>query len=98
VGGVPGQGEVVEGVKGVKYAPMPPGMYENGNKKTVVSHTFFSKSLKTLFFTQKYLTRYTPGTFLRNTLVLQIFVTYVKHCEVIPVQSFGSHVRPQLPG
>jgi hypothetical protein len=30
--GVPGQGVVVEGLKGVKYAPMPPGMYENGEK------------------------------------------------------------------
>ncbi len=33
------QGVVEEGVKGVKYAPMPPGMYENG-KKQAVSHTF----------------------------------------------------------
>ncbi len=31
-GGVPGQGMVVEGVKGVKYAPKPPGMYENSEK------------------------------------------------------------------
>ncbi len=31
-GGVPGQGVVVEGVKGVKYAPLPPEMYENGGK------------------------------------------------------------------
>jgi hypothetical protein len=33
------QGVVVEGVKGIKYAPMQPGMYENG-KKQAVSHTF----------------------------------------------------------
>jgi hypothetical protein len=26
------QGVVVEGVKGVKYAPLPPEMYENGKK------------------------------------------------------------------
>jgi hypothetical protein len=31
-GGVPGQGVMVEGAKGVKYAPMLPGMYENGEK------------------------------------------------------------------
>jgi hypothetical protein len=30
--GLPGQGVVVEGVKGVKCAPKPPGMYENSKK------------------------------------------------------------------
>ncbi len=30
--GVPGQGVVVEGVKGVHYAPKPPGIYKNGEK------------------------------------------------------------------
>jgi hypothetical protein len=30
--GVPGQGVVVEGVQGVKYAPKQPRMYENGGK------------------------------------------------------------------
>jgi hypothetical protein len=34
-GGVPWQGVVVEGVKGVKYAPKLPRMYENGKKRTV---------------------------------------------------------------
>jgi hypothetical protein len=34
-GGVPREGAVVEGVKGVKYAPMPPRMYENGEKQAV---------------------------------------------------------------
>ncbi len=31
---MPGKGVVVvvEGVKGVKYTPKPPGMYENGEK------------------------------------------------------------------
>ncbi len=31
-GGVPRQGVVVEGDKGVKYAPKPPRMYEIGKK------------------------------------------------------------------
>jgi hypothetical protein len=35
VGGVPRQGVGVEGVKGVKDAPKPPGMYQNGKKQTV---------------------------------------------------------------
>ncbi len=34
-GGVPGQEVVVEGVKGVKYNPMPPGMYETGWFRTL---------------------------------------------------------------
>jgi hypothetical protein len=34
-GGVPGQGVVVEGVKGVKYTCMPPGIYQSGKKRTV---------------------------------------------------------------
>jgi hypothetical protein len=29
------QGVVVEGVKVVKYAPLPPEMYENGKKRAV---------------------------------------------------------------
>jgi hypothetical protein len=38
VGGVPGQGVAVEGVKRVKYTPKPPGMYENGEKTGGFKH------------------------------------------------------------
>jgi hypothetical protein len=38
-GGSAWTGVVVEGVKGVKYAPVPPKMYEKG-KKQAISHTF----------------------------------------------------------
>jgi hypothetical protein len=31
-GGVPRQGVVVEGVKGLKYAPKPPRMYKDSGK------------------------------------------------------------------
>jgi hypothetical protein len=31
-GGIPSQGVVVEGNKGVKYIPKRPGIYENGKK------------------------------------------------------------------
>jgi hypothetical protein len=71
-GGVPGQRVVVEGVKGVKYSPMPPRMYKNGEKMSGLPNFFAYKPLKT-FFAQKYLTRYTPETFLRNTLILKYF-------------------------
>ncbi len=54
-GGVLGQGVVVEGVKGVKYASMPPEIYKN----------FLAyKLLKPLLFAQMYLTRYIPNVFL----------------------------------
>jgi hypothetical protein len=38
-GGGAQAGVVVEVVKGVKYAPKPPGMYENGRKQAVC-HTY----------------------------------------------------------
>jgi hypothetical protein len=37
VGGMPRQGVMVEGVKGVNYALKQPGMYENGKKRVVSS-------------------------------------------------------------
>ncbi len=39
-GRVPGQEVVVEGVKGVKYSPMPPRMYENYKKNRWFSALF----------------------------------------------------------
>jgi hypothetical protein len=44
--GVPGQGVVVEVVKGVKYAPLPPEMYENDEKWVVCLNVLAYKSLK----------------------------------------------------
>jgi hypothetical protein len=55
------------------------------------------KSLKTPFFAQKYLTRYTPEMFFEEYISFKIFC-YLRHCRVIPVQNFGSHIRPQPPG
>jgi hypothetical protein len=58
---MPGQGMVVEGVKGVKYVPMPPGLYKNA-KMGGFAHFLACKSPKMPFFTQKYIT-YTSETF-----------------------------------
>jgi hypothetical protein len=55
----PGQGVVVEEVKGVKDAPMPPEIYENGKKTGGFLNFLAYKSLKMPFFAQKYLTIYT---------------------------------------
>jgi hypothetical protein len=74
-GGVPWQGVVVQGVKGVKDAPMPPGMYENSKKTGSFAHFLDYKSPKTPFFSQNYLTRYIFRPFSRNTLVLKFFIT-----------------------
>jgi hypothetical protein len=50
---VPGQGVAVEGVKGVKNAPMPPEIYENREKTGGFLTILASKSPKTPFFAQK---------------------------------------------
>ncbi len=60
-GGVPGQGVVVEEIKGVKYAPMPLKYTKQQKYRQFRAHLAY-KSLKTSFFPQKYLTRYTPET------------------------------------
>jgi hypothetical protein len=51
-----------------QICPMQPGMYENSEKNGGFAP-------KMLFFVLKYLTRYTPKMFLRNTLILKFFVT-----------------------
>ncbi len=67
--------------------PMPPGMYENGEKT----------GAKTPFFAKKYFTRHTPETFFQEYINFKIFCV-LRHCGVIPVQSFGSHICPQPHG
>jgi hypothetical protein len=86
----------VEGVKEVIYAPMPPGMYKNGEKMGCFTHCLAYKLSEMPFFAQKYLTRYTPETFFEEYINFKIFL-YLRRCGVIPVQSFGSHICPQLP-
>jgi hypothetical protein len=48
------------------------------------------------FFAQKYLTRYTHETFSEEYMNFETH--YLSHCRVIPLQSFGSHIRPQPHG
>jgi hypothetical protein len=73
--GVPRQGVMVEGVKGVKNAPCRPKCMKTAKKKGSFLNFLAYKLPKTPFFAQKYLTGYTPETFLRNTSILKIFVT-----------------------
>ncbi len=48
---------------------------------------------KTPFFAQKYLIRYTPKMYFEKYINFKIF-HYLMRCGVIPIQSFGSHIRP----
>jgi hypothetical protein len=49
------QGVVVEGVKGVKYTPKPPGMYKNSKKRQFLALIDSTFALKTPFFYLKVL-------------------------------------------
>jgi hypothetical protein len=91
-GGVPRQGSVVEGVKGVKYVPM-----QNGGKTGGFAHFLAYKSPKTPLFRSKVRNKIYSETFFEEYNNFKIF-HYLKHCGVIPVQSFRSHIHPQLPG
>jgi hypothetical protein len=70
----------------------PPEMYENGKKTGGFTHVLANNSPKTPFFAQKYLTRCTHETFFEEYINFEAH--YLSHCRVIPLQSFGSHIRP----
>ncbi len=71
----------------------PPEIDENGEKTGSFAHVSAYKSPKTPFFAQKYLTRYTQETFFEEYTNFKAH--YLSHCRVIPLQSFGSHIRSQ---
>jgi hypothetical protein len=71
-------------------------MYENGEKTDSFAHVLAYKSPKTPFFAQKYLTRYIHETFFEEYMNFENH--YLSHYRVIPLQSFGSHIRPQPHG
>jgi hypothetical protein len=60
------------------------------------AHVLAYKSLKTLFFALKYLTRYTHKTFFEEYTNFE--ANYLCRCRDIPLQSLGSHIRPQPHG
>jgi hypothetical protein len=74
----------------------PPEIYKNGEKTGGFAHVFSWKSTKTPFFTQKYLKRYTHETFFEEYMNFETH--YLSHYRVIPLQSFGSHIRPKPHG
>jgi hypothetical protein len=61
------------------------------------AHILAYKLTKMLFFAKKYSTRYTPDNFFEEYINLKN-VCYLRHCGIIPVQIFRSHIRTQPPG
>jgi hypothetical protein len=61
------------------------------------AHVLAYNSPKTPFFALKYFTRYTHETLFEEYINLKIFRN-LSRCGVIPVRSFGSHIRPQPHG
>ncbi len=89
-GECPVQGQWWRGSHGqLSLQSCPKYVDENGKKRAY-------KSPKTLFFAQKYFTRYTHETFFEEYMNLEAH--YFSHCRVISLQSFGSHIRPQPHG
>jgi hypothetical protein len=74
----------------------PPEIYENGEKTGGFAHILANNLPKTPFFAQKYLTRYTHETFFEKYMNFKTH--YLRHCRVIPLESFGSHICPQPHG
>jgi hypothetical protein len=80
------------------YKPSQPNEIAKNSEKTCgFAHVFAYKLLKTPFFALKYLTRYTHETFFEEYISFKIFRN-LSQCVVIPVRSFGSHIRPQPHG
>ncbi len=97
-GGVPGLGVVVESFIEVIYT-VPSQRYEkakNSEKTGGFTHVLAYNSRKTLFFALKYFTRYTHETFFDEHTNFEGY--YLSRCRDIPLQSFGSHIRPQPHG
>jgi hypothetical protein len=63
---------------------------------TKMYNTFCPKIAKNDIFCLK-VTKYTPMTFFKEYIIFKNFC-YLRCFGVIPVQSFGSHIRPLLPG
>jgi hypothetical protein len=91
--GVPGQGAVVEGVKGVKQVSMPPGIYKNSTKNGRFPALVDIKVTEKAVFNSKFINKKYSQEFFENYINFKNFCS-LKRCGVIPVQSFGSHITP----
>ncbi len=94
---MPDPGVVVESFIEVISPSKQYEIAKNSKKTGGFAHVLAYKSLKMPFFALKYLTRYTHETFFEKYTNFKIFRN-LSHCGVIPVRSFGSHIRPQPHG
>ncbi len=94
-GGVPGPWVVVERFIEVIYTFTALQNSQKRRKNGRFRDVLVYKSPKT-FFALKYLTRYTHETFFERYTKFEAH--YLSRCIDIPLQSFGSHIRPQPHG
>jgi hypothetical protein len=79
------------------YIPSQPyEIAKNGEKTGGFAHVLAYKSPKTPFFALKYFTRYTHETFFKEHTNFEGH--YLSRCRDIPLQRFGSYIRPQPHG
>ncbi len=79
------------------YIPSQPyEIAKNGEKTSGFAHVLAYNSRKTPFFAQRYFIRYTHETFFEELTNFEGY--YLSRCRDIPLQSFGSHIRPQPHG
>jgi hypothetical protein len=95
-GEVPRQGVVVEGVNGVKLTPIPAEIHKNGAKNKRFSSIIVLKIVENAIFYAKVLNKIFQNVF-EEYMTFKMFC-YLRQYGVIPVQSFGSHIRPQPSG
>ncbi len=70
-----GQGMVVKGVKGVKYAPMPPEINKKLGKNGWFPAFFGLEITKNAVFCSKVLNKINSQDFLEDTSILKFFIT-----------------------
>jgi hypothetical protein len=72
-------------------------MYKNSEKTGGFTHFLAYKFAKNAVFHSNVLNKICSPDFFEEYINFLAF-HYLRHCGVIPVQSFGSHISPQLPG
>jgi hypothetical protein len=78
----------------MQLSPQPAEIYKNGTENGQIPAILAKKLPKTALFTQKYFIRYTPKMFFEEYINFKSLY-YLRRCEVISIQSFGSQIRSQ---
>ncbi len=81
-----------EATRHIHIPSQPYEIAKNGEKTGGFAHVLAYKSPTTPFFALKYFIRYTHETFFEEYTNFEGH--YLSRCRDIPLQSFGSHIRP----